>query len=415
MTDTNKLPKPRFLGIQRGGLLCEDGYTADQMHEFRRQGVAEAQTGALESLAVIAKYLGVDERTEKARPSYDGAAPVSHIFLAAIERRVAEALAGREGAVATPERLLAIIAAVPDIGDKAAREFTIARMAAALAHPAAQPAPAEAVRMVPSILGGKPSPAAPSAPAPAQGEREHYEAWWASATDDDMRDIAWSAWKARAALAAQPGSELVAAVKYVPVDSKPRDKNGCHPNDSEPRTAACLAALDERGDGNGQGLDGYWKWGFAAGFNAALAVQPAAPADVLEEAMRRADGQAIAHASHQQQLMGRAAQSVLNITRDRANAARAELRDFLAKHLSAQPAAAPEPVAGWEQGVKAAAAWVDARRRAFDAKHGHMEQSTGAVIFNSSRNGQEQEEHSNELRDIASGIRTLAAAPGREA
>jgi hypothetical protein len=61
-------------------------------------------------------------------------------------------------------------------------------------------------------------------------------------------------------------------VKYVPVDSSLTDKYGNHPNDNEPRTAACQAALDARGDSRGQGLDSYWKWGFAAGFNAAGAL-----------------------------------------------------------------------------------------------------------------------------------------------
>lgn len=64
-----------------------------------------------------------------------------------------------------------------------------------------------------------------------------------------------------------------ASVKYIPVDSKLRDSNFRHPNDNEPRTDACLKALDDRGDNEGQGLDGYWKWGFAAGFNAAIDAQ----------------------------------------------------------------------------------------------------------------------------------------------
>ena len=49
----------------------------------------------------------------------------------AIQQAVAEALARRDAEAVSPERLLALIAAVPDIGDKSAREFTIARMAAA--------------------------------------------------------------------------------------------------------------------------------------------------------------------------------------------------------------------------------------------------------------------------------------------
>jgi len=75
-------------------------------------------------------------------------------------------------------------------------------------------------------------------------------------------------------------SALRAAVpdeKYVPVDSKLRDGNWNHPNDTENRTDACRNALNARGDDEGQGLDGFWKWGFAAGFNAALEASPQAP------------------------------------------------------------------------------------------------------------------------------------------
>lgn len=50
---------------------------------------------------------------------------------AALAAHPAEALARRDAEAVSPERLLALIAAVPDIGDKSAREFTIARMAAA--------------------------------------------------------------------------------------------------------------------------------------------------------------------------------------------------------------------------------------------------------------------------------------------
>lgn len=67
-----------------------------------------------------------------------------------------------------------------------------------------------------------------------------------------------------------------AIIKYVPVDSRLRDGNWNHPKDDEPRTEACRAALTERGDDVGQGLDGYWKWGFAAGFNAAATLSQGA-------------------------------------------------------------------------------------------------------------------------------------------
>jgi hypothetical protein len=38
-------------------------------------------------------------------------------------------------------------------------------------------------------------------------------------------------------------------------------------NDTEPRDPESFAYLDGRGDDEGQGLDSYWKWGFAAGWN----------------------------------------------------------------------------------------------------------------------------------------------------
>jgi outer membrane murein-binding lipoprotein Lpp len=69
------------------------------------------------------------------------------------------------------------------------------------------------------------------------------------------------------------------AVKYVPIAADLRNSNGNHPNDNELRTPECIAVLDKMGDDVGQGLDGYWKWGFAAGFNAALSplTRPAVP------------------------------------------------------------------------------------------------------------------------------------------
>jgi len=74
-------------------------------------------------------------------------------------------------------------------------------------------------------------------------------------------------------------------VKYVPVNSKLRDGDGNHPNDDEKTSPECRAALDARGDDEGQGLDGYWKWGFRAGWNAALAGRPA-PAAEADDASR---------------------------------------------------------------------------------------------------------------------------------
>lgn len=38
-------------------------------------------------------------------------------------------------------------------------------------------------------------------------------------------------------------------------------------NDKEPRDPESFAYLDRRGDDEGHGLDSYWKWGYAAGWN----------------------------------------------------------------------------------------------------------------------------------------------------
>lgn len=86
---------------------------------------------------------------------------------------------------------------------------------------------------------------------------------------------------APAGVHADPMQPSAQQVRYVPVDSRLRDENWRHPNDDEPRSEACLAALRERGDDIGQGLDSYWKWGFAAGFNAACAqAKPAGDANM---------------------------------------------------------------------------------------------------------------------------------------
>lgn len=85
-------------------------------------------------------------------------------------------------------------------------------------------------------------------------------------------------------------------VRYVPVSSKLRDANWNHPNDNEPRSEACRAALQERGDDEGQGLDGYWKWGFVAGFNAALAAAPHPP-QAERVPMTEAEATKILHAN----------------------------------------------------------------------------------------------------------------------
>lgn len=80
-----------------------------------------------------------------------------------------------------------------------------------------------------------------------------------------------------------PVAAVAQPLKYVPVGSGLRDRFHNHPNDDEPRTPACRAALIARGDSEGQGLDGYWKWGFAAGFNAALSAAVAQPVAITDE------------------------------------------------------------------------------------------------------------------------------------
>lgn len=54
------------------------------------------------------------------------------------------------------------------------------------------------------------------------------------------------------------------------LERKPPDhgeKDGKHPNDHEPRDEERIQYLEQRGDDEGQGLDPYWKWGHAAGWN----------------------------------------------------------------------------------------------------------------------------------------------------
>lgn len=40
-----------------------------------------------------------------------------------------------------------------------------------------------------------------------------------------------------------------------------------HPKDNEPRSPELVEALRKRGSDEGQGIDDYWAWAFAAGFN----------------------------------------------------------------------------------------------------------------------------------------------------
>jgi hypothetical protein len=53
---------------------------------------------------------------------------------------------------------------------------------------------------------------------------------------------------------------------YSPVETRPH-LNGRHPNDNEPVDRDRGPYLDLRGDDKGQGLDCFWKWGYAAGWN----------------------------------------------------------------------------------------------------------------------------------------------------
>lgn len=107
-----------------------------------------------------------------------------------------------------------------------------------------------------------------------------YQQDWISGELDDPREVAREDLAGRDKPAAAPAQEHATQLagqgqpaKYVPVNAGTRNADGQHPKDDEPRTDACIAALNARGDDRGQGLDGYWKWGFAAGFNAAAPAQ----------------------------------------------------------------------------------------------------------------------------------------------
>lgn len=67
-------------------------------------------------------------------------------------------------------------------------------------------------------------------------------------------------------------------VRYVPIADE-TDRYGNHLNDNEPRDDALRSQFREMGDDVGQGLSSYWKWGFAAGWNAykRSALRPAIP------------------------------------------------------------------------------------------------------------------------------------------
>lgn len=65
-------------------------------------------------------------------------------------------------------------------------------------------------------------------------------------------------------------------------------------------------------------------------------------------------------------------------------------------------------------GIEAAAAWVDKRREAFDAEHGHHDPDTGAFEYGVGSHAQAKAEYSAELAEIADGIRALAARAAQE-
>ena len=71
---------------------------------------------------------------------------------------------------------------------------------------------------------------------------------------------------------------------YVPIADK-TDRCANHPNDKEPRDNAMRAEFVRMGDDEGQGLSPFWKWGFAAGWNARgrAAQQPTGAADLAED------------------------------------------------------------------------------------------------------------------------------------
>ena len=75
--------------------------------------------------------------------------------------------------------------------------------------------------------------------------------------------------------AAELGARLQGLHDNMPVahpapaaPSDPQPKGVAHNgNDKEPRDPDSYPYLDARGDDRGQGLDSYWKWGYAAGWN----------------------------------------------------------------------------------------------------------------------------------------------------
>lgn len=67
-----------------------------------------------------------------------------------------------------------------------------------------------------------------------------------------------------------------------------------------------------------------------------------------------------------------------------------------------------------DDGIEAAAAWVDKRRHDFDNENGYMEPDTGAWSFGRGKAAMAMEEYSAELAEISEGLRALKSAPAAE-
>jgi Lar family restriction alleviation protein len=161
--------------------------------------------------------------------------------------------------------------------------------------------------------------------------------------------------------------------KFVPVSAKLRDGNGNHPNDNEQRTEACCEALRLRGDDEGQGLDSFWKWGFAAGFNAALAKVAPTPSndwnDAIEAAARRIENGSFLHDQAPAKLF---ANEVAPVIRSMKRAPSAE--------VTPTPAQPSEDARDATRYRKMRAWFVREPRLADIAPHGHMQITTNAIV-----------------------------------
>lgn len=72
-------------------------------------------------------------------------------------------------------------------------------------------------------------------------------------------------------------TKMKEAVSDIDAHLKEQMTPNSYPNNLEPCTSECQIALDDLGDDRGQGLDWYWKWGFKAGWDAAI--KKASPQD----------------------------------------------------------------------------------------------------------------------------------------